>query len=313
MKIAIAAYKNAINQNAWYDDLLLKSALENNNVAVDIVDWQEKSINFLEYSAIVVNTTWNAHHYPSEFQRWLLFCESDGIKRLINDKEILFFGFKKNNYLELFLKKFGSVNWWRAQSSSFKTRSSEPLNNSNFPYRQKSSAFMPEIFNSLSGSVIPSLFIDASELHHNEKLLIEKIQQLKKDNADIFSRNIVIKPFVSADGENTHCFGVKHRPFKDIWTLFKNIIKQPDNGLIIQPYIDSVDIHGEYQLVFFANNFSHATLKPPGFKKKALYEKKVLDGGQLPVNMLVFSRAILNFIKTQFPDSSITRTRIDFF
>src|SRR3989338_5692980 len=39
-----------------------------------------------------------------------------------------------------------SLNGWRAQSSSFKTRSSEPLNNSNFPYRQKSSAFMPEIF-----------------------------------------------------------------------------------------------------------------------------------------------------------------------
>ena len=83
-----------------------------------------------------------------------------------------------------------SLNGWRAQSSSFKTRSSEPLNNSNFPYRQKSSAFMPEIFkNSAVGSIAFSSVSDCgksikvehcSVTFHSKTLITQFINALLK-------------------------------------------------------------------------------------------------------------------------------------
>jgi hypothetical protein len=71
------------------DDAIIKdvfSALpDTKSMHVELVDWKNETVNFRQFDAILVTSTWDLHKAPDQFIRWLDHCEGDGKKRLIND------------------------------------------------------------------------------------------------------------------------------------------------------------------------------------------------------------------------------------
>jgi hypothetical protein len=64
--------------------------------------------------------------------------------------------------------------------------------------------------------------------------------------------------------------------------------------------------------VYINNQFSHATVKPKGFKKSACSQRRYLSVGELPPGMLDFGDRIMHFYNKSYP-YGITRARFDFF
>lgn len=288
MKIAIAAYCDKVEEATRYDDKLLKLALEKLGNEVEVIDWQAKSTMDLHgYHAIVVTTTWNLHKYPKEFEQWLKNCELDGKKRLINDQSILRLGVRKESYFTSLIKDFGIVD-------------------------------------SPQGSITPSVFITKGNIRYANKAFTEILSILIKENQKIWSKDIVIKPITSAGGEDTYRFtnnvkllknnSKKWEDFIDANKLFSKILHADNsNGVIIQPFINSVEIKGEYQLVFIETEYSHAITKPKGFRNIDSTCKKYINKKDLPTELLDFARRIMSSFVIRYNKNLFTRIRIDLF
>ena len=70
---------------------------------------------------------------------------------------------------------------------------------------------------------------------------------------------IIIKPVVSTNAHNTFLLA-SAVPAKTIEQLEKTFAARP---FVVQPFIENVQVEGEYSLFFFSNEFSHAILKTP--------------------------------------------------
>lgn len=281
MKIAIAVKKGLTSPTNATDDWLLKSALESRGIQVDVIDWRDNTINLTQYDAIIVTSTWNASSFPDEFLAWIDRCD-EGRKRLINSAEILKLSLNKDQYLNLLLEQFGATD-------------------------------------SPKGSITPSIFIKPDE---KKPSFTEQLTALKKSNP-VWSHDIVIKPIISADGHNTYIFTDNpvllkknpkiYRVFSQAEHYITELLKlKGTRGIIIQPFIPAVEKSGEYQLVFIDEQFSHATVKPKGFKNNNTITRTTIPVDELPAGMLAFAQNIMSFYFRKYPDS-ITRTRLDFF
>jgi glutathione synthase/RimK-type ligase-like ATP-grasp enzyme len=96
-------------------------------------------------------------------------------------------------------------------------------------------------------SVVPTkVFTDASEA-------------IKTISKQIETGRVVIKPAVSATAELTY----KIESDKDLGKLVKAILDR--SGLVLQPYVESIEEHGELSLVYFMISgkirYSHSVLK----------------------------------------------------
>jgi hypothetical protein len=294
-KIALAVCKKVLElmntpRRELLDDIILKKAFETmadaKAIEVEIIDWRNAAINFLNYDAIVVTSTWDLHLYPEEFTLWLDRCEADGKKRLINDSEILKLGIKKHAYLQLLLEHFNQQHLEM-------------------------------------GSVIPTIFVGTDEKQNTDEKFSTLLKRLITLNPEVWSGNVVIKPNTSADGDNTFVLTheealVKKDPknyrlFKDADKMFGEMLKiKKYNGLMIQPFMKAVEQYGEYQLVFFNQQCHHATVKPAGFKNSSPLGRIPIDLKALPKNMLVFAENIMKFLNSKYP-RRITRARVDLF
>lgn len=67
-------------KNKIKDDILLKCTLEQMNVHVDIISWQDQTVDFKKYDALIVRTIWGYHRYWKEFTHWLKKMEKKHIK-----------------------------------------------------------------------------------------------------------------------------------------------------------------------------------------------------------------------------------------
>jgi hypothetical protein len=72
---------------------------------------------------------------------------------------------------------------------------------------------------------------------------------------------IVVKPAVSAGSYKTFRFETEERP----QALAQATALAVDRDVLIQPYLESVDGHGERALVWIAGTFTHAVRKSPRF------------------------------------------------
>lgn len=285
----ILSYMQTERRNSL-DDAILKDTFhalpDAKSIEVELVDWKDETVNFRQFDAILVTSTWDLHKASDQFMQWLDYCEGDGKKRLINDIEVLKLGVKKHAYLQLLINKFG---------------------------QDESSA----------GCIIPTFFVNVDEKTQTQASFSTLINMLKKMNPNVWSHDIVIKPNTSADGENT--FIVTHdekkaksnplnyRLFKEMDTTFEEMkSNEKHNGLMIQPLMQAVEKNGEYQLVFFDNQFSHATVKPAGFKNSSPLGRTPVAPEALPKNMLMFAKNIMTHLAAKFP-RKITRARIDLF
>lgn len=97
---------------------------------------------------------------------------------------------------------------------------------------------------------------------------------LYQDNAQIESyadsqgwKKAVVKPVISAGAWKTYSFSVEDETQKN-WDF------QIGEPLLIQPYLDEIETHGEVSLIFFGQTFSHGVLKRPksgDFRVQAQY------------------------------------------
>lgn len=111
----------------------------------------------------------------------------------------------------------------------------------------------------------------------------------------------IVKPPVSANADNTYIMKEGDLDEKAL-KFFKN------KEYIVQPYINSINTHGEYSLIFFNGEYSHALVKVPAkedFRVQEEHGGRVL-GFKANEQMLEIAQKAINFIK-----EDVLFTRVD--
>jgi len=85
-KIAIVSSDKWIN--IVKEDILLKIELNNKLIDVDIISWQDKSIDYKKYDALIIRSIWGYQDYIEEFINWLNMLKDKNIK-VFNNVDIL--------------------------------------------------------------------------------------------------------------------------------------------------------------------------------------------------------------------------------
>lgn len=116
--------------------------------------------------------------------------------------------------------------------------------------------------NKLSNNILTS-FIKNKTIKGNLKELVEREIKIKFSDSEA----VVIKPFISANAYNTYLIEINsilNRPntivTKDLNKLYKNIIKENDNGIIIQEFNKNID-NGEPSIYCIDKKINHVTRK----------------------------------------------------
>ncbi|MEL7834956.1 hypothetical protein [Fodinibius sp. Rm-B-1B1-1] len=114
---------------------------------------------------------------------------------------------------------------------------------------------------------------------------------------DLKSKEIVIKPTISAGAENTFRIHQESYPafIKDLETVFD------DRPFLVQPFMDNITAEGEFSVFFFGNTYSHTILKTPKTNDFRVQEE---HGGRLTLvepenDLLETAREMRNMIQPE--------------
>jgi glutathione synthase/RimK-type ligase-like ATP-grasp enzyme len=111
----------------------------------------------------------------------------------------------------------------------------------------------------------------------------------------------IIKPTVSAGAYNTH--RVSPETIEEVAASLEKVAREKD--LMLQEYMPEIESPGEYSLVFFRNEFSHAVLKTPAqgdFRVQPRYGGQQI-GVEVSEEMIAQARDILT--KILFDDAPL--------
>lgn len=97
-RIAFVTWRGLPDLSA--DDRLAAAALESRGAAVEPAVWDDPAADWLAYDAVVVRSTWDYHHRPVEFLRWIERVESAGA-RVWNPPSLLRWNLDKRYLAEL--------------------------------------------------------------------------------------------------------------------------------------------------------------------------------------------------------------------
>ena len=75
-RVALVTYRDLPDLNA--DDRLAADALTRLGLIPDAVCWDDPAVNWLEYRAVVLRSTWDYHHRTGEFHAWIDRMEAIG-------------------------------------------------------------------------------------------------------------------------------------------------------------------------------------------------------------------------------------------
>lgn len=89
--------------NKITEDLLLKEALINNNVAAEIISWEDKSIDYSKFNCLILRSAWGYQNKYLEFKEWLQMIKEKNIL-LLNHPEIIINNIQKDRQFNI-LKK----------------------------------------------------------------------------------------------------------------------------------------------------------------------------------------------------------------
>ncbi|MEZ8853831.1 RimK family alpha-L-glutamate ligase [Vibrio cyclitrophicus] len=98
--------------------------------------------------------------------------------------------------------------------------------------------------------IVPTEIIySVTEIHH-------ALDRIQKCDWDV--KEVVIKPTIGA-----YSFGVVRLSVKDIDKIRKHVtyLLELDKGVIVQPYLHTIEEHGETNMIYFNNTYSHAIKK----------------------------------------------------
>lgn len=79
-------------KNKSLDDLYLKHSLNKQNCKVDIISWEDKTIDYSKYDLIIIRSIWGFQENKTKFENWLNMLETQKIK-VLNPINVI-----KNNY-----------------------------------------------------------------------------------------------------------------------------------------------------------------------------------------------------------------------
>ncbi|MEX2160805.1 MAG: hypothetical protein WD751_02730 [Anaerolineales bacterium] len=183
-------------------DRLAVAALERRGFTVDACVWDDASVDWGQYEAIVLRSCWDYHLRSAEFGAWLSRLESMSAP-VWNPIDVLRWNMDKTYLGDL-------------QDQGIE--------------------------------LIPSVWLPQGAHIHLEHLLAEK----KWDRA-------VIKPVVSASADNTLLVSASQarRHQADFDTLLQR------GGVIVQEFAGEIESQGEWSLIFYGGEYSHAVVKRP--------------------------------------------------
>lgn len=79
-------------KNKSLEDLYLKHSLNKQNCKVDIISWEDKTIDYSKYALIIIRSIWGFQENKTKFENWLNMLETQKIK-VLNPINVI-----KNNY-----------------------------------------------------------------------------------------------------------------------------------------------------------------------------------------------------------------------
>lgn len=188
-------------QNFFTYDRLLFEPLRNLGWTAEEVSWKNKKVNWHNYDAVIVRSTWDYQDSSEEF---------------INVLEKI----NKSTHLE---NDFDLMKWNMNKRYLF-------------DLEQKGVKIVDTIW----------------EKNFNPKLAPEYFDKLNTEE-------IIIKPNISANADNTFRL-TKERLLSNL-TILENVFAQRE--FMVQPFLNSIIVEGEYSLFFFDGEMSHAVLKKP--------------------------------------------------
>ena len=127
--------------------------------------------------------------------------------------------------------------------------------------------------------IIPSYFITSPQID---------IAQIKSTLNITNDSIIVIKPIISASGDGTQKIKLSELNINEYNELFLK-----DNGIVIQPYIESIN-NGEYSAIIIDNKLEYVVTRFPGVLSS---EKKVELLPKIPQNLLSSIQKCISAIK----------------
>jgi glutathione synthase/RimK-type ligase-like ATP-grasp enzyme len=173
----------------------LLAALDRAGADGSPVVWDDESVDWSAYDAVVVRSTWDYVARRDQFLAWA--GHVDTVSRLVNPPDVLRWNTDKTYLAGL------------------------------------AAAGVP---------VVPTTWLRPG------------------DDVSLPDGQYVVKPAVSAGSRDTNRYGAGHdelaRPHVDE-------LLAAGRTVMVQPYLDAIDSHGETALLFFAGRFSHAIRKGP--------------------------------------------------
>ncbi|MFE6508192.1 RimK family alpha-L-glutamate ligase [Nocardioides sp. NPDC057767] len=194
---------NEIDRLAWVtareargrddDEPLALAALARTGVAVDVVDWDDRTVDWAAYDRVVLRSAWDYPQRLAEFLSWL--DEVSQVTELVNPPRLVRWSLDKRYLAEL------------------------------------EAAGVP---------ITPTVFVAPG------------------DRAVFPDGDFVVKPAVGAGSRDAASYGTE-----DHAAAAAHVARLHAAGqvVLVQPFLKSVPIDGEWPLVFFDGRFSHAASK----------------------------------------------------
>ncbi len=231
-KIAIVSSQRWVGQvleEQWLQAELKKSGYNADNVA-----WNDPSISWNKYQAVILRSAWGYHRYLTQFHQWLNTLDqlnipmynSTAIVRwnMYKDQQWSFFQQQKLATIpSVFVKKDQILNF----SNNTKLEKEQPLE-----------------------SIISSAFDDPET-----QFVVKPIVSGSGENTYVISN--------AAESRNNQITMAEGQ-----LALNRIVQENPDHGALIQPFIPEID-QGEHSFVFFDRELSHVILRFPGILGEA--------------------------------------------
>ncbi len=200
--MALVAFATYEESNGFVDDDELSAEiLRSKGIEVRSVVWDDSTVDWSDFSCVIIRSTWDYQHKPSQFVDWLRSVDANTM--LWNPLELVETNMNKKYLLQL---------------------ADDGLD------------------------VVPSVFLKmASERHLRDVL------------ESVGWSEAVVKPAISASACGTWRTSI-HTANKD-QDKFKTQLCSMD--LIVQPFVLEVVSDGEWSMVFFDGEYSHAAFKQP--------------------------------------------------
>ena len=222
-KVTIVSYTPYLKD---VDDRILKKYLENENVDVEIVSWDDKSYDYTKRDLIIIRSTWDYHERLEEYIAWL-----NHLKKLkghvLNDVDIVLDNIHKDK----------QIKW-------LKDNNIDILPTEIFSLYDSSMLKPEDTLVKTIKKYFPSYF--------GKSLFVLKPTVSARSN-----NTFLIDPFHINDDERAHI----SENFEEVFNGLLN--KFNDRGIILQVYAAGAK-NGEYGLVFLDGKLVESIRKKPG-------------------------------------------------